>query len=288
MAGPDTPAEIPTLESGYVSAEAGTFTEGAYHTPYGYVYVLTGADMSIEGYVINTDSFIVNSHAVAGIMGFDRQSPEELEFQGPRLGVSELGYTAGTTDEADIEGSFLKEGSIGLGYIPMTTYYLGYNSTAHLFFNYSNMSREASFKITDDMVDSNLSASPIRQKFTAPGPDVVTYGASEGGALQNKFGYSESLMIGDTASVVYNGIAASIEEVVESLVTTFPLSKKTFQRTKPLKIRTEDINAITGEEGDTTATTTTTTTSTATGLGTADTTPSAATTSTTTTPTTSY
>ena len=239
-----------------------------YHTPYGTVYVLTGTDMTIEGYVINTNSFMVNSLGDTGIMGFAKQSPEDLEYG--RYGVNELGYTAGTTDEADLgdgtSATFLKGGSLGLGYIPMITYYKGWESEAHLFFNYSNMSKEASFRFEDSDVSSVLGVTPIIQQYARTSP--VTYYRREGGALKNKFGYDDSLTLGEVAGdIVYNGIAASIDEMVDILVTTFPLSKQTFKRTKPMKIRAEDVNVLLDEEagqaaGTTTTTTTTTTTST--------------------------
>ena len=246
-------------------SDAGTKT-GPYHTPYGIVYVLTGADMTIDGYVITTNSFMVNSLGHAGIMGFARQLPEDLGAV--RYGVNELGFTPGTTDEAEVgEGAsatFLKEGSVGLGYIPMSTYYKGWESEAHLFFNYSNMSSEASFEFEDSDVSSVLGDTPIIQEYVRLSP--ITYGVAELGALQNKFGYDESLTLGPAIGlIVYNGIAASIDEMVDTLVTTFPLSKQTFKRTKPMKIRAEDVNVLIGEEagqvvGTTTTSTTTTTT----------------------------
>tara|TARA_R110000824_G_scaffold90297_3_gene220671 strand:- start:7875 stop:8648 length:774 start_codon:yes stop_codon:yes gene_type:complete len=236
----------------------------SYHTPYGTVYVLTGTDMTMVGSVIDTNSFMLSTAGYSGIMGFDRQLPEDLGAV--RYGVNELDYTAGTTDEANLgdgtSATFLKGGSLGLGYIPMITYYKGWESEAHLFFNYSNMSKEASFEFEDSDVSSVLGSSPIIQQYVRADP--VTYYSREGGALKNKFGYDDNLTFGEAAGdIVYNGIAASVSEMVDTLISTFPISKQTFKRTKPMKIRAEDVNALIDEEaGQVVGTTTTTTTST--------------------------
>jgi len=245
----------------------------SYHIPYGHVYVLTAADITIEGYVINTDSFLINSEGNSGIMGFAREVPPDDIGTGytpetgapssvtvgaeiaPVYGVEELGFTAGTKDDADIEGSSLIDGSVGLGYIPMTTHYKGYDSQAHLFFNYSNMSKEATFEFFDDEVKFPESEG-IQGYAVSDNP--ITYGRKESGAIQNKFGYSPTLEAGPSTDLIYNAIAASINEMVNDLVTTFPLSKQTFKRTKPLKIRALDINVLTAEEAGQTTTTATT------------------------------
>tara|TARA_R110000824_G_scaffold336713_1_gene523239 strand:+ start:2087 stop:2926 length:840 start_codon:yes stop_codon:yes gene_type:complete len=263
----------PTAYPDYGAAEAEAASV-PYHIPYGHVYVLTAADITIEGYVINTDSFLINSEGNSGIMGFAREVPPDDIGTGytpetgagsvatsvtgeaaPVYGVEELGFTAGTKDDADIEGSSLIDGSVGLGYIPMTTHYMGYDSQAHLFFNYSNMSKEATFEFFDDEV--KFPESEGMQGY-AVSDNPITYGRKESGAIQNKFGYSTTLEAGPSTNLIYNAIAASINEMVNDLVTTFPLSKQTFKRTKPLKIRALDINVLTAEEAGQTTTTTTT------------------------------
>jgi hypothetical protein len=235
---------IPASTTGEVTVDL-LLEEGAYHAPEGYIYILQANNMLMEGGVITTDSFM--GPYDSDIYGFAAELPATGPIAG---GIATIDYTAGTTDEANIgeEGSSLIRGSIGLGYIPATTWYKGYYSQAKLFFNYSNMSREASFRVDD----AEMYGSPGEQRYhveTSGGEDdstgPVTYYAAEKGALQNKFGFDETLSGGTLEATITGAILASVEEMTELLVTTFPMTKQTFKRTKPLKIYNTDVNSIT-------------------------------------------
>jgi len=154
--------------------------------------------------------------------------------------VGEAQY-AGVFDE-DTTASTIEHGTMGIGFLELTTYNDGDTNAENLYFNYSNIGSEPKFRAV--AADIDMGDTYISYQVNNP----FDYAEEESISLRQKFGWDTTLGTGEYENPIKDGFNRSINKIVEAIITTYPIDLATFPRTPPLKLRKKNFQLLRKEE----------------------------------------
>ena len=235
-----------TPEFAWGSEYFGRSTEGVRLGSRAWVLV-PGPGMTIdEEGLLSTSAMTISMYSMGEdpppVYGFRAQDPDNNPdtWEGGGLGVAGFrgegmrGALATTTGEGDDEtfvgeaqyagvfdedttASTIEHGTMGIGFLELTTYNDGDTNTENLYFNYSNIGSEPKFRGVQGDIDPGDNY--INYQVNNP----FDYAEEESVSLRQKFGWDPTLGTGKFENPIKDGYDRSINKIVEAIITTYPI-----------------------------------------------------------------
>jgi hypothetical protein len=209
-----------------------------------FMLTLWGGDAELKGFTAvypgdNPDTVTGLGLGVAGAAGEGlRGASAPRNEQGDLVGEAQtaISFDGDTT---------LAPSTMGIGFVVLGTTHEGYEQSSKLFFNYSNIDQEPNFRGTtaDNVI---IGGNSITYRVENP----LDYSEGESVGLRAKFGWDPTLGTGVYINAHMDGIERSVSNIVEALITTYPINLTTFPRTPPMKIQRKHISKIRRREKD--------------------------------------
>jgi len=215
-------------------------------------WILVPGRIEVVDGVIPTDRFnmgtIDEDPELGGFIAIDADNDTTDGMQGLDVGADLSGEGVrgrNAAEEGDHASAVFFEtdttlayGTMGCGFVNLSTTHEGYSTSAKMYYNYSALGSEPIFRGTKE--DISMPGNTI--KFTINNP--FDYSEDESNALRSKFGWDPTLGTGRYINAYKDGFDRSINKIVKALITTYPINLATFPRTPPLKIKRSDKQRI--------------------------------------------